>query len=286
MGDKLYISPEKLLPLERFFPQSKGAGGGKGKGMGKGMGEGFGKGKDSGKGKGKGFGKGKDSGKGKGEGFGKGKDSGKGKGERPFEAQVKRAGNDGHLGYFATAEEAALAVARGTSDTVASRQKATKRAAPTPKPPPTKQARQATAGAASEDDSDSDDSEDSEDDELAADSSSSYDEDDSEDDEPATKSDESDSDEDSEDSEESSPSQAVPRPVGVAPAAVPTPAAPPAEGLLQKLGRVKTELKLDPGLLLVDAIKAANELMEITPAAGAGLPSQVDALLASVFGFD
>ena len=225
--------------------------------------------------------------------------------KRPFKAQVKRAGNDGHghahLGYFATAEEAALTVARATSDTVASRQKATKRAAPTLKPPPTKQARQATAGAASEDDSDSDDSEDSEDDELAAkpaaatepddsgtSSSSSYDDDDddSEDDEPAAESDESDSDEDSEDSEESSPSQAVPPAVGVAPAAVPTPAAPPAEGLLQKLGRVKTELKLDPGLLLVDAIKAANELMEITPAAGAGLPSQVDALLASIFGFD
>ena len=153
--------------------------------------------------------------------------------ELPFRVKVQRAGNDGHrqghLGYFATAEEAALAVARATSDTVASRQKATKRAAPTPKPPPTKQARQATA---------------------------------------------------------TSPSQAVPPLVGVAPAAVPTPAAPPAEGLLQKLGRVKTELKLDPGLLLVDAIKAANELMEITPAAGAGLPSQVDTLLASIFGFD
>ena len=147
----------------------------------------------------------------------------------PFRARDRSAGGDEHIGYFATAEEAALAVARANSDTVASRQKATKRAAPTPKPPPTKQARQATA---------------------------------------------------------TSPSQAVPPPVGVAPAAVPTPAAPPAEGLLQKLGRVKTELKLDPGLLLVDAIKAANELMEITPAAGAGLPSQVDALLASVFGFD
>merc|ERR1712166_1287045 len=71
VGDKLYISPEKLLPLQRFLPQPKGAGGGKGKGMGKGKG----KGKDSGKGKGKGFGKGKDSGK------GKGKDSGKGKGK-------------------------------------------------------------------------------------------------------------------------------------------------------------------------------------------------------------
>merc|ERR1712127_965217 len=73
VGDKLYISPEKLLPLQRFLPQPKGAGGGKGKG--KGMGKGKGKGKDSGKGKGKGFGKGKDSGK------GKGKDSGKGKGK-------------------------------------------------------------------------------------------------------------------------------------------------------------------------------------------------------------
>ena len=51
VGDKLYISPEKLLPLQRFLPQPKGAGGGKGKGMG-GKGKGKGKGKDSGKGKG------------------------------------------------------------------------------------------------------------------------------------------------------------------------------------------------------------------------------------------
>ena len=34
LGDKLYISPLKLLPLERFLPQPKGAGGGgKGKGL-------------------------------------------------------------------------------------------------------------------------------------------------------------------------------------------------------------------------------------------------------------
>ena len=72
-GDKLFISPEKLLPLQRFLPQPKGMGGGKGKGKGKGDGKGKGKG---GKGKGKGDGKGKgkgDSGKGKGFGKGKGK---------------------------------------------------------------------------------------------------------------------------------------------------------------------------------------------------------------------
>ena len=77
-----------------------------------------------------------------------------------------------------------------------------------------------------------------------------------------------------------SPSQAVPPSIGVAPAAVPT----PAEGLHQKMGRVKAELKLDPGLLLVDAIKAANELMGITPAAGTWLPVQVDLLLATIWG--
>jgi len=69
-GDKLFINPEKLLPLQRFLPQPKGAGGG-GKGGGKG-----GKGKGKGDGKGKG-GKGKG---GKGKGIGKGKGKGKGKG--------------------------------------------------------------------------------------------------------------------------------------------------------------------------------------------------------------
>ena len=113
--------------------------------------------------------------------------------------------------------------ARANSHTVASRQKAAKRAAPPLKPPRTKQARHATA---------------------------------------------------------TSPSQAVPPSIGVAPAAVPT----PAEGLHQKMGRVKAELKLDPGLLLVDAIKAANELMGITPAAGTWLPVQVDLLLATIWG--
>ena len=48
-GDKLYINPEKLLPLARFLPGAASAGGG---------GKGKGKGKDS---KGKGKGKGKDS---------------------------------------------------------------------------------------------------------------------------------------------------------------------------------------------------------------------------------
>jgi len=77
-GDKLYINPEKLLPLQRFLPQPKGAGGGGGKGKGgggKGIGKGFGKGK-GGKGKGDGKGKGGKGGKGS-PGKGKG---GKGKG--------------------------------------------------------------------------------------------------------------------------------------------------------------------------------------------------------------
>ena len=30
-GDKFYIDPMKLLPMERFLPQPKGAGGGRGK---------------------------------------------------------------------------------------------------------------------------------------------------------------------------------------------------------------------------------------------------------------
>ena len=73
-GDKLYINPEKLLPLQRFLPQPKGSGGG---GGGKGKGKGGGKGgKGGGKGKG---GKGKGGGKGSpgGRGIGKG---GRGKG--------------------------------------------------------------------------------------------------------------------------------------------------------------------------------------------------------------
>merc|ERR1712196_636766 len=67
-GDKVYINPMKLLPLERFLPQPKGAiskSGGKGKGKGKG------KGGSKGKGKGKGGSKGK--GKGKGSSFGGGR---------------------------------------------------------------------------------------------------------------------------------------------------------------------------------------------------------------------
>ncbi len=31
-GDKFYIDPMKLLPMERFLPQPKGAGGGRGGG--------------------------------------------------------------------------------------------------------------------------------------------------------------------------------------------------------------------------------------------------------------
>jgi len=41
-------------------------------------------------------------------------------------------------------------------------------------------------------------------------------------------------------------------------------------------------LELDSTLSLVNAIKAANELMEIAPAAGAGYPSQCDTLLAAI----
>lgn len=59
-GDKLHINPLKLLPLERFLPQPKGAGGGGGggKGGGKGGGRGGGKGGKGGKG-GRGGGRGK-----------------------------------------------------------------------------------------------------------------------------------------------------------------------------------------------------------------------------------
>ena len=64
--------------------------------------------------------------------------------------------------------------------------------------------------------------------------------------------------------------------------AVPPPTSPPAETLLQKVGRIKAALELDSTLSLVDAIKAANELMEIAPAAGAGYPSQCDTLLAAI----
>ena len=72
-GDKLYINPEKLLPLQRFLPQPGGSGGGKGKGKGGGKGKGKGDGKGKGKGKGIGKGKGKGSPGGKGMGKGKGK---------------------------------------------------------------------------------------------------------------------------------------------------------------------------------------------------------------------
>ena len=71
--------------------------------------------------------------------------------KRPFRARKSRK----NLGYFATVEEAALAVARASSARTAqavtpslaatSRPMAAKRAAPPPKPPHTKQARQATA---------------------------------------------------------------------------------------------------------------------------------------------
>ena len=71
--------------------------------------------------------------------------------KKPFRARKSRK----NLGYFATAEEAALAVARASCARTAqavtpslaatSRLMAPKRAAPPPKPPHTKQARQATA---------------------------------------------------------------------------------------------------------------------------------------------
>ena len=57
-----------------------------------------------------------------------------------YQARVKRAGEDVHLGSFATAEEAALAVARADArnDPPAASPAAAKRAAPPPKPPPAK----------------------------------------------------------------------------------------------------------------------------------------------------
>ena len=187
--------------------------------------------------------------------------------KKPFRARgcgVLRVGKDADLGrYFATAEEAALAVARFNSRTaapstspslaVASRPKAAKRAAPPPKSPRTKQARQALAGA--------------------------------EQPPPAVPA--------------ASPAvaeQAAPPPIGVhqkgqvtvvpppsvgSAAVAPTPIAPPVETLRQKVGRIMADLELDPALSLVNAIKTANELMEIAPA-GAGLPSQVDTLLATI----
>ena len=154
--------------------------------------------------------------------------------ERPFRAKLVVRGKQVDLGYFTTAEEAALAYQRAKSHNTVSQfpraranASTTKRAAPPPKPPRTKQARQATA---------------------------------------------------------TRPSQAVPPPVyGIAAAAAPTPAAPPAETLLQKVDRIRVVLELDTALSLVNTIKAANELMEISPAAGAGLPSQVNTLLATLF---
>jgi len=64
-GDKVYINPAKLLPMERFLPAPKSA-----------------IGKPSGKGKGGKGGKGKGSKGGKGGGKGKGKSGGKGKGSK------------------------------------------------------------------------------------------------------------------------------------------------------------------------------------------------------------
>ena len=64
--------------------------------------------------------------------------------------------------------------------------------------------------------------------------------------------------------------------------AVPPPTSSPAETLLQRVGRIKAALQLDSALLLVDAIKAANELMGIAPAAGTTYPLQCDTLLAAI----
>ena len=61
-----------------------------------------------------------------------------------YQARVTRASKDAHLGYFVTAEEAALAVARfnARTDPPAAAPAAAKRAAPPPpKPPPAKQPR-------------------------------------------------------------------------------------------------------------------------------------------------
>ena len=167
---------------------------------------------------------------------GRGRKRGTATRERPFQARLRLRGKDWYLGFFATAEEAALVYQRAKSNNTVSQlpraranANTTKRAAPPPKPPRTKQARQATA---------------------------------------------------------TRPSQAVPPPAhGVAAAAAPTPAALPAETLLQKVGRIKAVLQMDPRLPLVDAIKAANELVGIGLAQGATpapLLSQVDTLLATI----
>ena len=83
-----------------------------------------------------------------------------------------------------------------------------------------------------------------------------------------------------------STSQAVPPPAhGVAAAAAPTPAALPAETLLQKVDRIRRVLELDTALSLVNTIKAANELVGIGLTQGATpapLLSQVDKLLATI----
>ena len=180
-------------------------------------------------------------------------------------ARITRAGKEVYFGTFSTAEEAALVVARANSRTAApspspavpSRPEAAKRAAPPPKPKPprTKQARHATVArpqqAAPPPPA------------LAVPAAA-----------PAVT------------GQAVPPRMGVhqtvqatmPPPIGVRLAAVP---ASPAETLLQKVGRIKAVLQLDTTLSLVDAIKAANELMEITPA-GAGLPSQAETLLATI----
>ena len=56
---------------------------------------------------------------------------------KPYEAQVRRGGKKVHLGYFATAEEAALCIARTPEG-----QEAAKKAAAAPKPLTSEEARQ------------------------------------------------------------------------------------------------------------------------------------------------
>ena len=67
-----------------------------------------------------------------------------------YHATVTRAGKHVHLGYFVTAEEAALTIARANARNdppAGTPRPAAKRAAPTPRPPPAKQSRNSAAPA-------------------------------------------------------------------------------------------------------------------------------------------
>ena len=74
-GDKFHISPDKLLPMERFLPQKGGGGGGRGGGRGGRGGRGGGRGGFAG---GRGGGRGFAGGRGGGRGFGGGRGRGRG----------------------------------------------------------------------------------------------------------------------------------------------------------------------------------------------------------------